>query len=220
VRSANHCRTSTTLSRPSARGDDGSCRSVRDPRFQFRHVNAERTFHTGTDEAARADSAITQHACDLRLRVVATRTVMRGRWCGDRVIRHEQPPAVNGKPDRDLWRGRLRASGSRQATLGVAMIPQTCGAWPQGSSDPRRQPVALKGIAELRAVLESSCHCTTLVVASLWPSSGRDRRLRRSAARRNARDTVEPARRRGTQRVQVAAALGDEPPDANIPRRC
>lgn len=47
--------------------DAGRCRSVRDPCFQLRQVDAKRTFTPRADETARAEFAITQHAFDLRL---------------------------------------------------------------------------------------------------------------------------------------------------------
>jgi hypothetical protein len=72
---------------------DGRYQSVRDPRFQPRHVNAKRTFHPRADEIARAEFAITQHAFDLRLWLLATWTLMRGQWRGDLLTRHDRPPA-------------------------------------------------------------------------------------------------------------------------------
>ena len=69
--------------------------SVRDPGFEFRYVNAERTLQPRADEAARARPAITRHAFDLHLRLLAPRTLML-RWRGDLLTRHDRPPAGNG----------------------------------------------------------------------------------------------------------------------------
>ena len=95
---------------------DRRCQSVRDPRFQLRHVNAKHTFHPRTDEIPRAEFAITQHAFDLRLWLTATRTLMHDRWRGDLVTPHNQPPVVNG-----IKRHEGAASRSPKAAARVAL---------------------------------------------------------------------------------------------------
>ena len=69
--------------RPAALDDETRGQSVRDPRFQFRDVNTKYTLDPRTDEAARAELAVAEHAFDFRLRFVATRTLMRDEWRGD-----------------------------------------------------------------------------------------------------------------------------------------
>jgi hypothetical protein len=66
-----------------ARCDDRRRWSLRDPRLQFRHVNAERTVHPRADEVARSEFAITQDAFDSCLGQAATRTLMQRHWRGD-----------------------------------------------------------------------------------------------------------------------------------------
>jgi len=87
----------------SALGGRARRQRVRDPRPQLGYVNAARTFHPGADEGARAESPIPQHASDPRLRLLATRALMRGRWRGNLWIGHDRPPAVTGR-----LRGRLK----------------------------------------------------------------------------------------------------------------
>jgi len=66
---------------------------VSDPRLQLRHVNGKRALHPRADEVDRTEPAFAQHACDLRLGLLATRAPMRGRYRREFLIRHDRPPA-------------------------------------------------------------------------------------------------------------------------------
>ena len=70
-------------------------RSIGDPRFEFRHVDAKCAFGPRADEVARAKLAVGQHAFDLCLWLMATRARMRGRHCRELRIQHGPPPAMN-----------------------------------------------------------------------------------------------------------------------------